>query len=82
MNIVENARRKLKLTQKKLSIKCGTRQSYISEIENYKRIPSKKLLLKISNNLKLCPLLILQEYLCKDCKIKGKCDIQIIIIKK
>ncbi|WP_049043236.1 helix-turn-helix domain-containing protein [Clostridium sporogenes] len=82
MNIVKNARKKLKLTQKKLAIKCQTRQSYISEIENYKKIPSKKLLLKISNNLKLCPLLILQEYLCKDCEIKGQCKIQIIIIKK
>ncbi|EHN15878.1 helix-turn-helix domain-containing protein [Clostridium sporogenes] len=82
MNIVKTARKKLKLTQKRLAIKCGTRQSYISEIENYKRIPSKKLLLKISNNLKLCPLLVLQQYLCKDCKIKEECAIQIVIAKK
>ncbi|MBE1306144.1 helix-turn-helix transcriptional regulator [Clostridium botulinum] len=82
MNIVKNARKKLKFTQKKLAIKCGTRQSYISEIEHYKRIPSKKLLLKLSKNLKLCPLLIMHEYLCRDCEIKEECNIQIIIIKK
>jgi len=82
LNIVKSKRKKLKLTQKSLSIKCETKQSYISQIENYKKMPGSKLLLKISNNLKLCPLVILQEYLCKNCEIKEECDIQIIIIKK
>ncbi|NHI49109.1 helix-turn-helix transcriptional regulator [Clostridium botulinum] len=82
LNIVENARKRLKLTQKNLAIKCRTRQSYISEIENYKRIPSKRLLLKLSKNLELCPILIMQECLCRDCKIKEGCGIGKIINKK
>ncbi|AUN08936.1 helix-turn-helix domain-containing protein [Clostridium botulinum] len=82
LNIVENGRKRLKITQERLAIKCNTRQSYISEIENYKRIPSKKLLLKLSKNLNLCPILILQECLCIDCKIKEGCGIGKIINKK
>ena len=71
MNVVKKRRTQLKLTQRNLSIWCNVKQSYISQIENNTKVPSLRFVLILSNNLKLCPVLILKEYICEKCKYKN-----------
>lgn len=67
MNILEKARKKLRLTQKDIARKCNIDQSSISRIENLEELPSFENIKKIAKELNLCPADIHRAFYCKDC---------------
>lgn len=62
-------RKKNNLFAGELATACGISRSYVTLIENGKRLPGKKIIVKIAEALKLKPDLVLNWYL-KDVKNK------------
>jgi transcriptional regulator with XRE-family HTH domain len=66
---LKKERKKLGLTVQVLSESCGTSRSYITLIENGKRLPGKTILPKIALALKLKNSVVLNWYL-EDIRVK------------
>ena len=60
---LRNNRKNLKMTVAMVSKICGTSRSYITLIENDKRLPGKKVLPKIATALNLKTVVVLNWYL-------------------
>lgn len=66
---LRDERKKQGLTVQKVALACGTSRSFITLIENGKRMPSKKILPKIAIALNLKTVFVLNWYL-EDISIK------------
>lgn len=73
MNIIKKRRIKLNITQRHLAIFCNVQQSYISQLEKFKKAPSVGFTLLLGKKLHICPLLILENYVCRKCSFKKSC---------
>ena len=62
-NRLKNERKKNNLSAEELAASCGVSRSYITLIENGKRLPGKKVLLKLAGALKLPPHDLVNWYL-------------------
>lgn len=60
---LKNTRIKLKMTAEMVAKICGTSRSYITLMENDKRLPGKKVLPKIATALNLKTVVVLNWYL-------------------
>ncbi|WP_415333947.1 helix-turn-helix domain-containing protein [Clostridium perfringens] len=60
--MLKEIRRKRNISQKCLAQKLGISQSYLSELESKKSIPSISTIKKLSNVLELCPIRIINFY--------------------
>lgn len=60
---LRDERKKQNLTVQMVANTCGTSRSYITLIENCKRLPGKKVLPKIANALNLKTAVVLNWYL-------------------
>lgn len=60
---LHSKRKKLKLTTSMLAKKCGVSRSYITLMENDKRLPSAKVLSRIASALNLKTNILLNWYL-------------------
>ena len=71
MNIVKNSRIKNGMTEKELAKKCQVHQTYIEKLENKKRDPSIKMILRLSLVLSICPIQIFKETTncCSHCQL-------------
>lgn len=57
-----------------LAKKTGLSKSYLSEIENGKKVCSLKILYKIGNTLNICPALLIDcPQNCRQCSLMLKC---------
>lgn len=72
-NIVKKYRKKYKITQKNLAKKFNVKQSYISQLENYIKLPNLLLILKLATFFNLCPIRIFLNFYCYKCKFKNSC---------
>lgn len=72
MNIVKNGRKKIGLTEKELAKKCDVHQTYIEKLENNKRAPSFKMIVKLSLVLSICPIEIFKDTFncCTECQFE------------
>ena len=68
LNIIKKNRYKLKLTQKQVAQKCNVKQHYISQLENFKKVPSINMIMKLSKTLNINPISIFEEFYCKQFK--------------
>jgi len=68
-------RKKNKFTAEELAIKTGISRSYITLLENNKRLPSKRLIPQIAEALKINPNIIIEWYL-EDIKSKLEMTLQ------
>lgn len=60
---LRNNRKNLNMTAEKIAKICGTSRSYITLMENDKRLPGKKVLPKIATALNLKTVVVLNWYL-------------------
>lgn len=72
-NVIRKLRKKRKLTQSELAIRCNVSQAYISQLEHYEVIPSVPMILELSKWLKVCPDEILVHFLCPNCPYSKFC---------
>lgn len=71
---IKKYRRKMFLSQNKLAKRIQISQSYLSAVERELKSPTLRMLYKISEELSVCPrLLISCKINCKDCTKKYKC---------
>lgn len=71
---IKKYRQQRNLTQKKLAIKSGISQGYLSSLESNNQSPTVRILCRIADNLHVCPCdLMNHTYRCK-CKCKNKKD--------
>lgn len=73
-NLIKFYRKKRKLTQKQLAIRCGVKQSYISQLEHDVLIPSIPMLYQLSKVFKICPAELLNEFICSNCPYTSNCN--------
>jgi transcriptional regulator with XRE-family HTH domain len=64
-----NERKKNNLSAEELAKRCGVSRSYITLIENSKRLPGKKLIPKIAKSLNLKTNIVINWYL-EDIRLK------------
>lgn len=72
-NIIKTCRTKIRLTQKQLADLLKVNQSYISQLENNKAIPSITLIFSLSKILKVPPLVIAIPIICNKCPHASSC---------
>lgn len=75
MNIIKLERIKKGMKQPELAKMCNVKQSMISKIENEKQKPSPNLIIKLSNNLKICPATIFCYYYGDECIERVECNL-------
>lgn len=68
MSVIKIYRRRKKMTQKVLAQKCNVKQNYISQLENFKKVPSINMIMKLSKTLNINPISIFEEFYCKQFK--------------
>ena len=73
-NLIKYYRKKNRLTQKELAIKCNVKQSYISQLENNLIIPSIPMIIKISKVFNICPIKLSKDLFCYNCSFKKYCN--------
>lgn len=76
MDIVKNGRKKLGMTEQEFAKACQVHQTYIEKLENGKRKPSIKMMLKLSLVLRICPFVIFKEATncCNECQLNCHLD--------
>ena len=73
INIIKYRKIK-KLSLGELAKKTGLSKSYLSEIENGKKLCSLQTLYKIGNSLNICPILLIDcSENCRTCSLMIKC---------
>ncbi|KEI16869.1 helix-turn-helix transcriptional regulator [Clostridium botulinum C] len=71
---IKKYRRKMLLSQNKLARRIEISQSYLSAVEREEKSPTLRMLYKISDELNVCPRLLIQCKIdCKNCIKKYKC---------
>jgi predicted transcriptional regulator len=80
MDIVKSGRKKLGITEQELGRSCQVHQTYIEKLENGKRKPSVKMMLKLSLALSICPFVIFKEATncCNECQLDCHFDTDLI----
>ena len=73
MNVIKKRRIENNITQRNLAIFCNVKQSYISQLEKFKKYPSVGITMLLSKKLHICPLLILENYVCRKCSCRKNC---------
>ena len=74
MSVIKIYRRRKKMTQKVLAQKCNVKQNYISQLENFKKVPTLNLINKLAKKLDICPIIIFINFYCNGCKHKDNCN--------
>ncbi|WP_039242477.1 helix-turn-helix domain-containing protein [Clostridium botulinum] len=71
---IKKYRRKILISQNQLAKRIGISQSYLSSIEREEKSPTLRMLYRISEELSVCPrLLISCKMDCKNCNKNYKC---------